>query len=76
MLLFSPQGAYGPLIYPLAALAAAWIIGSGAAVLGGKGMWHVFAWRSINACVLASAARGRQRLFRLNGPDCRFRQNR
>ncbi|MDA8085076.1 MAG: protoheme IX farnesyltransferase [Nitrospiraceae bacterium] len=53
MLLFSLHAAGSPLTCSLAALAAAWITGSGAAVLGGNGKWHIFAWRSINACVLA-----------------------
>ncbi|MDA8387288.1 MAG: protoheme IX farnesyltransferase [Nitrospiraceae bacterium] len=37
----------------LFALPAAWIIGSGAAVFSGKYERHLFAWKSIDICVLA-----------------------
>jgi protoheme IX farnesyltransferase len=50
LLMYSGEG--GLVTCAFAALAAAWMVGSGAAVLLQGDRWQLFAWRSINACVL------------------------
>lgn len=50
-MLLAAFGKTGPFTYWLSALFAAWMIASGAAVFRGKN-YQLFAWRSINACVL------------------------
>jgi protoheme IX farnesyltransferase len=42
----------GLFTYSMVVLAATWIVGSGAAVLFQGDRWQLFAWRSINTCVL------------------------
>lgn len=52
-MLFAAFETAGPYAFWFYCLPALWMIGSGAAIFTGKNAWHLFAWKSINACALA-----------------------